>query len=122
VLTFSPVVGIGTPPTPHPLASAPPPFGSGWRGTLAGGRVPNSDEGTYTVVSLYKYLLCGSEPAVGRGLEGERVEGEGVLPLHAHQVRHLLQGPEVRHVQANRLRQMLYKGTTVFGQFNGPGS
>ncbi len=38
------------------------------------------------------------------------MEGESVLPLHAHQVRHLLQGPEVRHVQANRLRQMLYEG------------
>ncbi len=29
---FSPVVGIGTPPTPHPHASVPPPFGSGGRG------------------------------------------------------------------------------------------
>ncbi len=62
------------------------------------------------MVYRYLYVLCGSEPAVGRGREGERVEGAGVLPLHAHQVRHLLQGPEVRHVQANRLRQMLYQG------------
>ncbi len=29
VLSFSPVVGIGTPPTPHPHASVPPPFSSG---------------------------------------------------------------------------------------------
>jgi hypothetical protein len=44
VLSFFPVVGIGTPPTPHPLSSVPPPPGSGGRGTLAGergvGRVP----------------------------------------------------------------------------------
>jgi hypothetical protein len=39
---FSTVVGIGTPPTPHPQASVPPPPGSGERDTL--------DEGTYTVV------------------------------------------------------------------------
>ncbi len=38
VLSFSPVVGIGTPPTPQPRASAPPPFGSGGRVTLAGER------------------------------------------------------------------------------------
>ncbi len=48
VLSFSPVVGIGTPPSPHPQASVPLPFpfgagGRGW-GTLAGER--NSDEGT----------------------------------------------------------------------------
>jgi hypothetical protein len=46
-------------PTPHPQARMLPPFGSGWRGTLAGerggGRVPNSDEGTSTVV-LCKYM------------------------------------------------------------------
>ncbi len=39
VLSFFPVVGIWTPPTPHPQASVPPPFGSGGRGTLAGERV-----------------------------------------------------------------------------------
>jgi hypothetical protein len=43
VPSFSPVVGIGTPPTPHPQVRMPP-FGSGGRGTLAGerggGRVP----------------------------------------------------------------------------------
>jgi hypothetical protein len=39
VLSFSPVVGIGTPPTPHPQANVPPPpLGSGGRGTLAGER------------------------------------------------------------------------------------
>jgi hypothetical protein len=49
--------GIGTPPTPHPQASVPPPHplvpGKGhtsWR-ERGYGRVPcNSDEGTYTVV------------------------------------------------------------------------
>jgi hypothetical protein len=55
MLSFSQVVGIGTPTTPHPHESVPPPlFGSGGRGTLAGergvGRVPISDERTYTVV------------------------------------------------------------------------
>jgi hypothetical protein len=38
VLAFSPVVGIGTPPTPLPQASVPFPFDSGGRGTLAGER------------------------------------------------------------------------------------
>jgi len=38
VLSFSPAIGIGTPPTPHPQASVPPTFGSGGRGTLAGER------------------------------------------------------------------------------------
>ncbi len=67
MLSFSPVVGIGTPQTPDPQASVPPPPppppGSGRRGTLAGerggGRVtesPNSDDGTYTLV-LYIYML-----------------------------------------------------------------
>jgi hypothetical protein len=45
VLSFSPVVGIDTPPTPYPQrVCPPPPCGSGGRGTLAsekgGGRVP----------------------------------------------------------------------------------
>jgi hypothetical protein len=67
VLSFSPVVGIGTPPPPHPQASVPPPFGSVGRGTLACGRgggglgwgflIP-SDEGTYTVVLfIYMYFV-----------------------------------------------------------------
>jgi hypothetical protein len=53
VLSISPVVGIGTPPTPHPQASVPP-RGSGGRGKFASERgvweSPNFDEGTYTVV------------------------------------------------------------------------
>ncbi len=54
VLSFSPVVGIGTPQLPHPQASVYPPFGlGGGGGTLARGRWgggANSDEGTGTVV------------------------------------------------------------------------
>ncbi len=38
VVSFFPVVGIGTSPTPHPRQVCPPPFGSGGRGTLAGER------------------------------------------------------------------------------------
>ncbi len=59
VLSFFPVDGIGTPPTPYRQASVPPSLwfrGEGhthwWEG---GGIVPNSDEGTYTVV-LCKYM------------------------------------------------------------------
>ncbi len=36
VLSFSPVVGFGTPPTPHPQATMPPPLASEGRGTLGG--------------------------------------------------------------------------------------
>ncbi len=64
VLSFSPVVGIGTPPTPQPQASVPPPLWFRGGGTLAGerggGRVPkkNSEEGTYTVVLfIYMYFV-----------------------------------------------------------------
>jgi hypothetical protein len=57
VLSFFPVVGIGTPPTPHPQASAPPPFGPGGRGTLAGerrgGRVPIPTRGHTLWYSVY---------------------------------------------------------------------
>jgi hypothetical protein len=53
--TFSPVVGIGTPPTPHPQASVHSPrfWGEGhtrWR--ERGWESPNSDVGTYTVVYI----------------------------------------------------------------------
>ncbi len=58
--SFSPVVGIGTPPNPSPPGECanppPPPSGSVGRGTLASERgvgsweSPNSDEGKYTVV------------------------------------------------------------------------
>jgi hypothetical protein len=61
VLSFSPVVGIGTPPTPHPQASVPSPFGSGGRGTLAGerrgGRVPIPTRGH----TLWYSVLCAVE-------------------------------------------------------------
>jgi hypothetical protein len=59
VLSFSPVVGIGTSSPPHPQASVPPPPpvpGEGhtrWR--ERGWESPNSDEGTYTLV-LCKYM------------------------------------------------------------------
>jgi hypothetical protein len=57
VVSFSPVVGIGTPPTPHPQAGMPLWFlGEGhtrWR--ERGWESSNSDEGTYTVV-LCKYM------------------------------------------------------------------
>jgi hypothetical protein len=60
-IDFSPVVGIGTPPTPHPQASVPPPLWyrveghTRWR--ERGWESPDSDEGTYTVV-LCTYVLC----------------------------------------------------------------
>ncbi len=58
VLSFSPVVGIGALPTPHPLGRMPPPLwfrGEGhtrWR--ERGWESPNSDEGTY----MYTLVLC----------------------------------------------------------------
>ncbi len=58
-VSFSPVVGIGTPPTPHPQARMPPPLwfrGVGHTRWLERGwESLNSDEGTYTVV-LFKYM------------------------------------------------------------------
>ena len=60
MLSLSPVVEIGTPPTPHPQASVPPPPSSWGRGTLAGEsgwESPNSDEGTYTVVLFTLYTV-----------------------------------------------------------------
>jgi len=57
LISFSQVLGIGTPPTPHPQTSVPP-SGAGERGTRAretgGGGSPNSDEWKYTVV-LFLY-------------------------------------------------------------------
>jgi hypothetical protein len=61
-LSFSPVAGIGTTPTPQPQARVPPPlwFRGEWH-TRWRERVwesPNSDEGTYTVVLfIYMYFL-----------------------------------------------------------------
>ncbi len=64
VLAFSPVVGIGTPPTPSQQASAPSPLGSGGRGTLAGerggGRVPIPARGhtLWYSICICVYVLC----------------------------------------------------------------
>jgi hypothetical protein len=60
-LSFSPVVGIGTPPTPHPQASVPPPpFGSEGAHSLAregGGRVLIPTRGH----TLWYSVLCAVE-------------------------------------------------------------
>jgi hypothetical protein len=61
VLSLSPVVGIRTPPTPHPPASVPP-NGSGGGGHTRwrekGWEGPTSDEGTYTaVLFIYMYFV-----------------------------------------------------------------
>jgi hypothetical protein len=62
VLGFFPVVGIGTPPTPHPQASAPSPLRFGGMGTLAGerggGRVPIPTRGQTLWYSVYICTLC----------------------------------------------------------------
>jgi hypothetical protein len=61
VLSFSQVVGIGTPPTPHPLAKE-------------GVGDPNSDEGTYTGTgTLDMDVLCGCKDGFERGLMREAV-------------------------------------------------
>ncbi len=58
VLSFFPVVGIGTPPTPHPQANVPSPGEGHTRWRERGWESPNSDEGTYTVVLfIYMYFL-----------------------------------------------------------------
>jgi hypothetical protein len=62
MLSFSPVVGIGTPPTPQPQAIVPPSPSlvpeeghTCWR--ERGWESPNSDEGTYAVVLfIYTYM------------------------------------------------------------------
>jgi hypothetical protein len=63
-ISFSPVVGIGTPPITHSQASLPtPPFGSGGTGTLPGerwgGKVPIPTMGHIHTVALfiYKYFV-----------------------------------------------------------------
>ncbi len=59
VISLSPVVGIGTPPTPHPQASVPP-LWLGGRGTLSGerggGRVPIPTRGHTPWYSIYMYF------------------------------------------------------------------
>ncbi len=62
MLSFSPVVGIGTPPTPHPQAIVlPPPLVQGgytlaWEMRWEAG--PNSDEGPDTVVLIASRYVC----------------------------------------------------------------
>ena len=75
VLSFSPVVGIGTPPTPHP-------FGSGGRDTFAGergdGRVPIPTRGHTLWYSLYLCTLpcAGTNPVATRCSENGLVREE----------------------------------------------
>ncbi len=65
MLSFFPVVGIGTPPTPHPQASVPPSPGSGGRSTLAGERRVGGEfqfrRGDIHCGTLYIYVLCGED-------------------------------------------------------------
>ncbi len=104
---LSPVVGIGTLPTPYPQASVPPPpwfRGEGhtrWR--ERGWESPNSDEGTYTVV-LYiiciysKYFVVEGEacwwtvhPASKQRSEGEKVRvGDDVIFVSVATERYLV--------------------------------
>ncbi len=76
---ISPVVGIGTPPTPHPQASVPsPPFGTGGRGTLAGERgggrvrIPTRGHTLWYSVS-YMYFVDRMDHILG-------VTADGVVP------------------------------------------
>ncbi len=65
VISFSPVVGIGTPPTPHPQAMCREGGTLTWfreeghtRRRARGWDSPNSNEGTYTVVLfIYMYFV-----------------------------------------------------------------
>jgi hypothetical protein len=61
VLSFSPVVGIGTSPTPHPQASVPPPLlPGGGAHSLAREGVEESQfrRGDIHCGTLYLYVLC----------------------------------------------------------------
>jgi hypothetical protein len=62
VLSFPPVVRIGTPPTPHPQASVPPPplcFRGEWhtRWRERGSESPNSDEWYTVVLFTFMYFM-----------------------------------------------------------------
>jgi hypothetical protein len=61
VLSFSPVVGIGTPPTPHPQASVPPPVLGGGAHSLAREGLGVSQFRRWGIHcgTLYIYVLCG---------------------------------------------------------------
>ncbi len=70
VISFSPVVGIGTPPTPHPQASVPPTHGTGGRGTLAGDKGVGESHfrrGDIHCGTLYIYVLCGEDHSSFQG-------------------------------------------------------
>ncbi len=77
VLSFSPVVGTGTPPTLYPQVGVPTRLVWGGGGTLACGS-PNSDEETYTVVLyIYEYMyFCGLPTSTDR-IESESEIREG---------------------------------------------
>ncbi len=71
MLGYFPVVGIGTPPTPHPQGSVPPPLlGFGGRGTLAGerggGRVSIPARGHTLWFSVFICNLCNKVSLGGR--------------------------------------------------------
>ncbi len=66
VLSFSPVFGIGTPPTPHPQASVPPPprfCGEGHTRWRERGWESPIRRGDIHCGTLYIYVLCGVLPA-----------------------------------------------------------
>ncbi len=88
VLSSSPVVGIGTPPTANPPESVPPPPpppGSEGKGTLAGerggGRVPIPTRGhtQWYSIHIYTYFV---------GLIKFWKQGEGMCALSNNPARH----------------------------------
>jgi hypothetical protein len=91
MLSFSPVVGTGTLPPPHPPASVPPRFGSGERGTLACGRGGGGSQFRrgdilYTVLlrggTLCLYVLCGKHPMETPFMGGGGQNWTGSPPPH----------------------------------------
>jgi hypothetical protein len=88
VLSFSPVVGIGTLPAPHPQASVPPPPGCGGRGTLADerwvGRVPIPTRGHtlwHSIYNTYIYIFTVCLRQLVTSCLEERVELLEVLAI-----------------------------------------
>jgi hypothetical protein len=72
-LGFSPVVGIGPPPTPHPQASVPPPppaLGGGrpLAGERGVGRVPILTRGHTLWYSFYIRTLCSGQSDTSIGM------------------------------------------------------
>ena len=80
MLSFSPVVGIGTPPTPNSQASVLPSLCFWGRGALAGERggweSSNFDEGTYDVI-LFMYMYFVGETDIEKMGNGEKKRGLG---------------------------------------------